>query len=133
MTEPIEEPPDERSRFAPAKRLPGLAFVIGGLQALLRMRSDAETDRINRGVFMAAMLWLFAIAFGGVAFLGESSAFSGGITGSSMEARILFGIAGVAIAIFAFMLSVVVLGAAMARNQRNRAATPADSGPAQNG
>lgn len=113
--------------------LPGLAFVIGGLQALFRMRSDAETDRIYRGVFMAAMLWLFAMAFGGVAFLGESSAFSGGITGSSMEARILFGIAGVAIAIFAFMFTVVVLGVVTARNQKDRAAKAADSGSGQNG
>jgi hypothetical protein len=113
--------------------LPGFAIFVVAVRGFFGMHSDPETARLYRGAFMAALLWLFAIAFGGAALFGEAHSFSGGVTGSSTEGRILFGIAGVAIGIFAFMFSVVVLGAVMARNQKNRAAKPADPESAQNG
>jgi hypothetical protein len=106
--------------------VPGLAYVIGGLRALFGWQSDAETKRIYTGLFQAAMLWLFAIAFGGAAVF-ATEGFSGGVTGSPIEGRIVFGIFGLAVGLFAIMFSIVVLGAIMARNQKRRDAKPADS------
>ncbi len=105
--------------------VPGLAFVVAGLRAVFGWQSDAELKRIYTGLFQAAMLWLFAIAFGGAALF-ATEGFSGGVTGSPMEGRIWFGIFGLAIGLFAIMFSIVVLGAIMARNQKSRDAKPGE-------
>ncbi len=99
--------------------------LVAGLRAVFGWQSDAELKRIYTGLFQAAMLWLFAIAFGGAALF-ATEGFSGGVTGSPMEGRIWFGIFGLAIGLFAIMFSIVVLGAIMARNQKSRDAKPGE-------
>jgi hypothetical protein len=100
--------------------LPGLALLLGALKMAAFPALQLVDAKLAAGFFVAIILSLMAIVFGGVVWYGDPEGYEGGITGTVTEGRIVFGIATVVLAFVAFVFWVLSISAATGRRARKR-------------